>query len=669
MKGDVDLRFIGSKTNLLAEIEALLKKNIDNSEVTFLDLFAGTNIVGDYFKKDYTIYSNDILYFSHAIAKATIENNESLTFEGLKKIGINSPFEYLQYEEPLSLCDYYYRNYTPKGDSMYFTEENGKRIDFIRETIEEWKNEQLITEIEYYYLLSALIEAVPFVSNTTGTYGAFLKHWDDRALKPIELVPLNVTNNNKRNKAFNEDANELVKKIEVDIAYIDTPYNSRQYASNYHVLENIARHNKPELRGVTKLFDWSNLKSDYSMKLRAKKAMYDLIENINAKHIIVSYNNEGIIPEEELIEMLREFAIDDNIQVKRIPYRKYMSKIPSKSKELYELLIYIQGKPLNVNKKNVITKESLEVDKWRIPTKKYIKSPLNYIGGKYRLLKQILPLFPDEINTFVDLFSGGANVGINVNAKKHIFNDMNYKINELFRYFAQQEPNDLVEKIKNRIEHFQLSKTNEKAYLDFRKMYNSNPNPLDLYILVSFSYNYQFRFNNSLQFNNPFGRNRSQFSENMEKNLRAFISRLSTMDAVFTDEFFINLDLSNLREDDFVYLDPPYLITTGNYNDGNRGFLNWTETQELAMYELMNDLTEQGVRYALSNVLEHKDKKNKLLEKFIEENETTVNYLDFNYNNSSHNSKGKGSKEVLITNYNPITYEIFNLKNIGYKIK
>src|SRR5690625_305915 len=669
MKGDVDLRFIGSKTNLLAEIEALLKKNIDNSEVTFLDLFAGTNIVGDYFKKDYTIYSNDILYFSHAIAKATIENNESLTFEGLKKIGINSPFEYLQYEEPLSLCDYYYRNYTPKGDSMYFTEENGKRIDFIRETIEEWKNEQLITEIEYYYLLSALIEAVPFVSNTTGTYGAFLKHWDDRALKPIELVPLNVTNNNKRNKAFNEDANELVKKIEVDIAYIDTPYNSRQYASNYHVLENIARHNKPELRGVTKLFDWSNLKSDYSMKLRGKKAMYDLIENINAKHIIVSYNNEGIIPEEELIEMLREFAIDDNIQVKRIPYRKYMSKIPSKSKELYELLIYIQGKPLNVNKKNVITKESLEVDKWRIPTKKYIKSPLNYIGGKYRLLKQILPLFPDEINTFVDLFSGGANVGINVNAKKHIFNDMNYKINELFRYFAQQEPNDLVEKIKNRIEHFQLSKTNEKAYLDFRKMYNSNPNPLDLYILVSFSYNYQFRFNNSLQFNNPFGRNRSQFSENMEKNLRAFISRLSTMDAVFTDEFFINLDLSNLREDDFVYLDPPYLITTGNYNDGNRGFLNWTETQELAMYELMNDLTEQGVRYALSNVLEHKDKKNKLLENFIEEDETTVNYLDFNYNNSSHNSKGKGSKEVLITNYNPITYEIFNLKNIGYKIK
>src|SRR5699024_12860042 len=98
---------------------------------------------------------------------------------------------------------------------MYFTEENGKRIDFIRETIEEWKNEQLITEIEYYYLLSALIEAVPFVSNTTGTYVAFLIHWDDRALKSIELVTLYVSNNNKRNKAYNEDANEMHTKLNV----------------------------------------------------------------------------------------------------------------------------------------------------------------------------------------------------------------------------------------------------------------------------------------------------------------------------------------------------------------------------------------------------------------------------------------------------------------------
>lgn len=666
MKGDVNLRFIGSKTNLLTHIEELLQKNTDGSEEIFLDLFAGTNIVGNNFKKDYTIYSNDILYFSHAIAKATIENNSSLGFKGLSKVGINNPFEYLQFEEPLTLCDYYLNNYTPKGGSMYFTEENGKRIGFIRETIEEWKNEQLISEIEYYYLLSALIEAIPFVSNTTGTYGAFLKHWDNRSLKPIELVPLNVIKNNKKNKVFNEDANELIKKVEVDIAYIDTPYNNRQYASNYHVLENIARHDKPELKGVTKIFDWSELRSDYSMKRKAKGAMYDLIKNINTKHMIVSYNNEGIIPEEELIEMLSEFAINDNIQVKRIPYRKYKSKVPSKSEQLYELLIYIQRKPLKVSKKNKNKNPTPELRVWEMPTKKYIKSPLNYIGGKHKLLKQILPLFPEKINTFVDLFSGGANVGINVNAKKHIFNDMNYKINEMFRYFANQDPYDLVNVIKERIRYFKLSKTNEEAYLNFRKMYNNNPTPLDLYILVSFSYNYQFRFNNSLQFNNPFGRNRSQFSENMENNLINFILRLNEINCIFEDNLFSEMDLSDLDEDDFVYLDPPYLITTGNYNDGNRGFLNWGENQELEMYELMNELTNKGVRYALSNVLTHKGKENILLNKFIKENRVTVNYLDFHYNNSSHNSKGRGSTEVLITNYNPNTKGLKN--NVNKKV-
>src|SRR5699024_12567458 len=146
--------------------------------------------------------------------------------------------------------------------------------------------------------------------------------------------------------------------------------------------------------------------------------------------------------------------------------------------------------------------------------------PLNYIGGKYRLLNQILPLFPKNIDTFVDLFSGGANVGINVNANKHIFNDMNYRINEMFRSFVKHDPDDLVDKINSRIEEYDLSKTNQEAYLKFRKDYNAQPNPLDLYVLVSYSYNYQFRFNNSMEFNNPFVRNRSQFSENLEKSLR-----------------------------------------------------------------------------------------------------------------------------------------------------
>jgi len=637
-EGGLKMRFIGSKTSLLTNIEELLNKNVNGSEKTFLDLFAGTNAVGNYFKKRYKIYTNDILYFSFINAKAIIENNGGLTFNGLKSQGINSPLDFLQDNAEKYLhsktVGYYERNYTPTNGAMYLTAENGKRIDYIRDKIDEWHRNGLLSEVEYYYLVSVLIEAIPYVSNITGTYGAFLKYWDKRALNPLKLMPIEVQDNHKENKAFNEDANELIQRISVDIAYIDTPYNGRQYASNYHLLENIARNHKPMLNGKTRVFDWNGLSSDYSIKNKALTAMNDLLEHIDATHIIVSYNNEGIISKDDLLSLMKRHALNGEVQFEKIPYRKYKSKEPSDNYDLYEMLLYIQKK------------------------ENYIKSPLNYIGGKYKLLKQIVPLFPRNINTFVDLFSGGANVGINVEAKHYIFNDMNHRINEMFRYFSTQDEEELIDKINSRIDEFKLSKTNEEGYLKFREQYNKHPHPLDLYVLVSYSYNYQFRFNNSMMFNNPFGRNRSRFSENMERNLRLFVKKLHRIEAVFLDHYFNELDLSGLMADDFVYLDPPYFITIGNYNDGNRGFLNWGEQQEGQMYGVMKQLSKQGVRYALSNVLEHKGKVNQLLKGFIESANVYVHYLDYNYNNASHNSKGTGSVEVLITNYHPTTFEI-----------
>lgn len=662
MKGDVNLRFIGSKSNLINEIDKIVKKNIHGDEETFLDLFAGTNIVGEYFKKDFTIYSNDILYFSYVNAKAVIENNGNLTFSKLKLAGIESPLDYLQENAERyiqnSVVGYYEQNYTPTGGAMYLTVQNGKRIDYIRDKIDVWKTKKLITDNEFYYLLSSLIESIPFVSNTTGTYGAYLKHWDKRALKSLELIPLVVQDNKKENKAYNEDANILINNKKVDIAYIDTPYNNRQYASNYHLLENIAKNDKPELNGKTRIFEWSNLKSDYSIKRKALTAMKDLLNNLQAKHIILSYNNEGIIPEDELISLMKENSFDGTVQIERIPYRKYKSKKPSKSDELYEILIYVQKEAITNKKSKGKYIAKSKPNKWIGEKQRLIKSPLNYIGGKFKLLKQILPLFPSEIDTFVDLFSGGANVGINVEAKHYIFNDMNNRINEMFRYFAKQEVEYLIGSIRKRIAEYDLTKENEEGYLEFRNQYNKNPNPLDLYVLVSFSYNYQFRFNNSMEFNNPFGRNRSRFSDNMEKNLRLFVNKLHEIDAEFTDEFFNELDLSWLGEKDFVYLDPPYLITTGNYNDGNRGFVNWGIEQERDMYKLMDKLSRQGVRYALSNVIEHKGKKNELLKEYINTSNVRVHYLEYNYNNSSHNSKGTGSTEVLITNYETSNFDL-----------
>ena len=591
-----------------------------------------------------------MLFFSYVNAKATIENNSKPSFSKLVQAGISSPMTYLQnLEAHGETVRYYEVAYSPTGEANYLSVHNAKKLDIIRSQIESWKNQNLLTEHEYYYLLSSLIEALPFISNTTGTYGAFLKHWDKRSFNDLELQDFTIFDNSKQNKAFNEDANRLVQKVKADIVYIDPPYNSRQYASNYHLLENVARNEHPALKGITKIFDWKNLKSDYATKGKALAAMRDLIQNINSTHIILSYNNEGIISEEDLTNILKEFSVDGIVDIKKIPYRKYQSKNVSKNKEIYELLFYIQRKPFSKNKTLNKPLNNVRVSS----TKKYIKSPLNYIGGKYKLLNQMLPLFPKNINTFVDIFSGGANVGINVKAKKYIFNDMNNRINEMFRYFQTQSPVKLVQQIEERIDEWGLSKTNEEAFLAFRKHYNKNPNPLDLYVLSSFSYNYQFRFNNSMEFNNPFGRNRSHFSENMRNNLLNFTTKLQTLSATFSDSFFEEFDFSNLTNKDFVYLDPPYLITTGSYNDGKRGFSDWSEIQEKELYRVLKFLSENNIKWALSNVIFHKGKTNELLLNFIKNEDYFVTELSYNYNNSSHNTNRGESIEVLVTNYKP----------------
>lgn len=667
------MRFIGSKNNLLEEIAKLLDKHLDGNEQTFVDLFAGTNAVGNFFKDRFTIVCNDILYFSHIKGKAIIENNGPLPFAGLARIGVSSPLDYLRSEAENYVASgrvgYCERNYSPTGGAMYLSVGNAKRIDCIRDQIDAWKQAGRLTELEYFYLASCLIEAIPSVSNTTGTYGAYLKSWDKRALKTLELEAPIVKNNGRPNKSYNLDACDLIKELKADVVYIDTPYNARQYAPNYHLLENIARNDKPVLRGKTRMFDWGNLKSDFSAKTKAVAAMERLLQNVSAKHVLLSYSNEGVIPESELIRIVKEHAALGVFELERIPYRKYKSKVVSPSDELYEMLFYFSK---DANRAAAATPKAGKAERRAAKTKiaadcggapvqtapirvcgqdKYIKSPVNYIGGKYRLLKQIIPLFPQRIDAFVDLFSGGANVGINAQAKRYVFNDMNSKINGMFRCFAQSAPQRLVASIRSEIEKWGLSKTNEQAYLRFRDHYNAHPDPLLLYVLAAFSYNYQFRFNNDLKFNNPFGRNRSCFSKNMESNLIQFVNRLRAIDAQFTDLYFDEFDYASLTPNDFVYLDPPYLITTGSYNDGNRGFKDWGEKEERKMLEILDDLSRRGIRYALSNVIEHKGKSNDILKAFIKRNAVRAHFLDFNYDNASHNSKARGSVEVLVTNY------------------
>lgn len=651
VKGCVNLRFIGNKKDLLGEIDYVIKENIKDNSKQFLDLFAGTGSVGNYFKKDYEIISNDNLYFSYCIQKAIIENNLTPNFKRLKQIGIKDPLEYLVKENYIIDETYFiYHNYSPTNECerMYFSNENAARIDFIRQKIEEWKKNDLLLEDEYFYLLTTLILAVQKVANITGTYGAYLKKWDKRAFKKLELEPLLINNNNRDNKAYCKDINKLISEVKGDILYLDPPYNGRQYFSNYHVLETIARYDYPRIKGVTGLRANNEGRSKYSLKSKAYETLEDLISKANVNHLILSYSSDGILSKDEIEKILKNNGINSTYKVYEIEYRKYKSVHKQKEKKLFEYLFYIK---LDRNKKHEKSEKKLNnIQLSMLKTNvKPIKSPLNYIGGKYDLLDQILPLFPKDINTFVDLFAGGFNVGINVDAKKILANDMNYFIIEFLNELKNKPIEEILNKIYFNIDKYNLSKENEEGFKKFRKDYNNNKNPIDLYTLVCYSFNYQFRFNNDLDYNNPFGRNRSQFSINMKKRLILFSERLKYQNVTFSSNYFEDIDLSSLNENDFVYCDPPYSITTGSYNDGNRGFKNWTQASDEALFKLLDSLNDRNIKFALSNVLEHKGEQNDLLIEWSKK--YNIHYLNKDYSNSSYNTKKGTSKEVLITNY------------------
>lgn len=664
------MRFIGNKTKLLKDILKVIDENCDGTEEIFCDLFSGTTSVSRFLKNRYKIISNDILYFSYVLQMGTIRNNKIPEFKKLKKIlKINNVFDYLETEEydRYLFEKFISNNYSPNGkcERMYLTCENALRIDFIRNTIEKWREQNLIDNNEYYYLIACLIEGIPFVSNITGTYGAYLKKWDKRALNKFEMVRLNVIDNKRENDCYNTDANELINNIEGDILYLDPPYNQRQYLPNYHLLETIAKYDNPDIKGKTGIREYDEEKSNYCFKKLVYDELENLIKKAKFKHIILSYNQDGILSEKEIETILKSNGISETYKIYKIPYKKYLNKLTKNIDMHYEYIFYIKKMKEDLYKNNKeynnkinqisnlklvsVREEKIEYNNGIICRKKYLKSPLNYIGGKYKLLPQLIKYFPEKINTFVDLFSGGFNVGINVESKKTICNDINSFIIDLYKKLYYTNIEEIIDKIESRIVEYSLSKENENGFKKFRDFYNKTKDPIDLYTLSCYSFNYQFRFNNDKDYNNPFGRNRSQFSNNMKSNLILFTDKLKKMNIEFISKPFDEIDLSNLGSEDFVYCDPPYLITNGSYNDGNRGFKDWKEQEELKLYKLLDKLNENNVKFALSNVIEHKGKENINLKEWSKKYK--VIYLTNDYSNSSYNTKREKSIEVLIINY------------------
>ena len=277
---------------------------------------------------------------------------------------------------------------------------------------------------------------------------------------------------------------------------------------------------------------------------------------------------------------------------------------------------------------------------------KYIKSPLNYTGGKYKLLNQILPLFPEDINTFVDLFTGGCNVAINVNANRIIANDLCSEVISVYEGIQNGTTEENIRMIEETINEYSLSKENKEGYLELRSYYNEgNKDWYIFYTLIAYAFNNQIRFNKKGEFNIPFGKDRSDFNPALKQKFRDFSDAIHNKNIKFTNYDFRKLSVDKLKENDFVYLDPPYLITDATYNMG------WNEEAEKDLLSLCDRLNEKGIKFAISNVLEHNGSKNEILIEWSKK--YNINYLNYNYSNCNYHKKDNGHKsiEVLITNY------------------
>jgi len=269
------------------------------------------------------------------------------------------------------------------------------------------------------------------------------------------------------------------------------------------------------------------------------------------------------------------------------------------------------------------------------------------VGGKYKLLPQILPLFPNDIDTFVDLFCGGCNVAVNIKANKIICNDIITKVIDFYHNCKYTSSNDVVNQIEDIVKEFNLSKDNQENYLKLRQYYNQgNKEWYYFYTLICHSFSNQIRFNSKGEFNLPFGKR--TFNPVMKDNLIKFVNHLKNIGIGFIGLDFRKINVNNFNSNDFFYLDPPYLITCATYNERN----GWKEKDERDLLNLLDKLNDNGIKFALSNVLESKGNSNDILKEWSKK--YNIHRMNVKYGNANYQRKDKDDSttfEVLITNY------------------
>lgn len=635
-------RYLGNKYKLLPFISSVVEQECSNIN-TVADIFAGTGAVASAFT-DKKLITNDLMYSNYICHVAWFSSQKYSKKKIIQLI--------LEYNHMTVTTD----NYMSENfANTYFDLNDCRKIGFIREDIETKYQAGTINFRERALLITSLLYAMDKIANTCGHYDAYRqsavyeKHLELAVPTPEEAL-------NENNVCYNMDINQFIGDIEADLIYIDPPYNSRQYCDAYHLLENVARWEKPEVFGVARKMDRSALKSDYCTQ-RATKAFEELIDSIHAKYILLSYNNMALKGND------RSNAKISDEDIMRILQKKGTVKI---FEEDY--------KAFSTGKSNIQeNKERLFLCKCYEEKKDVIPSALNYTGGKYKLLPQILPYFPKDADKVVDLFCGGCNVGINVDCNRVLFNDSNSYLMGILDVFRRLPKETIFDFIFSKIEYYNLSliskygyehygcnsseglgACNKEGFLRLRDDFNQKKKKDDdyyllLYLLIVYSFNNQLRFNRKGEFNLPVGKR--DFNVKMQEKLELFIDRIKCGDYTFTNLDFRKVSLDDYTEKSFFYADPPYLITCATYNEQD----GWTEQDERELLDYLDELHRRGIRFALSNVLESKGRSNDILKAWIDKNSEIyrVIHLNYDYSNSNYHTKQRDSvtKEILVVNY------------------
>ena len=617
------MRYLGNKDSLTAPILDMLREhNLLQRNFVFFDAFCGMGAVADSVKNIYNfIKVNDILNCSTTFTRGRLYAHEC-TFENL---GLD-PFEFLNGNNEM-VHGFIYDNYSLGGSArMYFTEENAARIDYFRLQIENWKNQYLLTEKEYIYLLACLLESVSDISNTAGVYGAFLKHWDKRALKSIVFNRIDSREGVCENvESYNDRIEDIIADIDCDILYLDPPYTQNQYGTQYHLLETLILNDNPPISKVTGSRPTTPMRSYWSKMYHAHILFEKVVAKTSASHIILSYNNDGFMSKEYIEQTLKRFGVEETFCCLQIDYKKYNNTKCKGANGHKEYLFYIQKKPIN------------EV---------VVQSPLNYTGCKSKMvdvIKQNLPLQP--LHTFIDAFGGGFNVGINISAERIVYNDINPFVKGLVESF-RTDTYAYLSYVSKLIQRYNLAPNNKEGYCSLRDRYNqiqlADRDSRMLYTLILYGFQQQIRFNAEHRFNNPVGSR--WFNECLLSKFITFARCSKEKDVEYYNVSFENLE-EEINTDTFIYADPPYRSTLGVYNDGKRGFEGWTLEHEQRLCTFLDNVHQRGALFMLSYVLQVDDFFNTEVANWVERNHYVV--IDIETSQGRYNNR----REVLIKNY------------------